>query len=40
MASSLTTVPGKLLTVFFVTHYSDALAPKRVTCFSQQISSS
>jgi len=24
MASSLTTVPGKLLTVFFVTHYSDA----------------
>ena len=29
MTPSLATVPGKLLTMLFVTHHSDALAPKQ-----------
>ncbi|MBP4030645.1 hypothetical protein [Aeromonas sp. PrichA-15] len=29
MTSSLATVPGKLLTMLFVTHHSDTLAPKQ-----------
>ena len=29
MTPSLATVPGKLLTMLFVTHHSDTLAPKQ-----------